>query len=129
MQDPAEVVSTGGARAQSGMVELLHALQAVRDGDFTVRLPGDREGVFGKICDTFNDIVATNARMADQLETVGQVVGREGRTRSRVRLGVSHGAWGDMENSVNALIDDLLWPTNEVTRTIEAVAQARAGRG
>src|SRR5207302_1480566 len=31
--------------------------------------------------------------------------------------------WGGMENSVNSLIDDLLWPTAEVTRSIEAVAQ------
>ncbi len=28
-----------------------------------------------------------------------------------------------MENSVNTLIDDLLWPTTEVTRAIAAVAQ------
>ena len=61
--------------------------------------------------------------MAQQLEHVGQVVGKEGRTRQRVRLGLAAGAWGEMENSVNSLIDDLLWPTTEVTRTIEAVAQ------
>ena len=28
-----------------------------------------------------------------------------------------------METSINQLIDDLLWPTTEVTRTIRAVAQ------
>jgi hypothetical protein len=28
-----------------------------------------------------------------------------------------------MESSVNTLIDDLLWPTTEVTRTISAVAK------
>ena len=33
------------------------------------------------------------------------------------------GAWGAMEHSVNTLIDDLLWPTTEVTRTIAAVAK------
>jgi len=33
------------------------------------------------------------------------------------------GAWGAMEASVNTLIDDLLWPTAEVTRTISAVAK------
>ncbi|WP_244540655.1 HAMP domain-containing protein [Hyphomicrobium sp. CS1BSMeth3] len=86
-------------------------------------MPGDQAGLFGKICDTLNDIVAANARMAHELETVGQVVGKDGRTRRRMRLGVASGAWGEMENSVNALIDDLLWPTGEVTRTIEAVAQ------
>ncbi len=107
----------------TGLTELLHVLQAMRVGDFSVRMAGDRIGIMGKIADTFNDIVATNQRMAKQLERVGQVVGREGRTRQRVRLGLSDGAWGEMESSVNSLIDDLLWPTTEVTRAIAAVAQ------
>ena len=77
----------------------------------------------GKVADTFNDIVAANQRMARQLERVGQVVGRDGKTRQRVRFGLSEGAWGEMESSVNSLIDDLLWPTTEVTRAIAAVAQ------
>ena len=51
------------------------------------------------------------------------MVGREGKTRQRVRFGLSEGAWGEMESSVNTLIDDLLWPTTEVTRAIAAVAQ------
>ena len=102
---------------------LLHALQAMRRGDFSVRLPGDQTGLSGKIADTFNEIVAANERMAHQLEEVGHVVGREGRTRRRVRFGLSDGAWGDMEISVNTLIDDLLWPTTAVTHAIAAVAQ------
>jgi HAMP domain-containing protein/CheY-like chemotaxis protein/signal transduction histidine kinase len=106
-----------------GLTELLHALQTMRVGDFSVRMAGDRVGILGKIADTFNEIVATNQRMAKQLERVGQVVGREGRTRQRVRVGLSDGAWGEMEASVNSLIDDLLWPTTEVTRAIAAVAQ------
>ncbi len=106
-----------------GLADLLHALQAMRVGDFSVRMAGDRVGIIGKIADTFNEIVATNQRMAKQLERVGQVVGREGRTRQRVRFGFSDGAWGEMEASVNSLIDDLLWPTTEVTRAIAAVAQ------
>src|SRR5689334_23192665 len=56
---------------------LLIALQAMRAGDFTVRLPGNRTDLAGKIADTFNDIVAANQRMAQQLELVGQAVGRE----------------------------------------------------
>jgi HAMP domain-containing protein/CheY-like chemotaxis protein/signal transduction histidine kinase len=102
---------------------LLYALQAMRVGDFSVRMAGNQLGIEGKIADTFNEIVAANERMAKQLEQVGQVVGREGKTRQRVRLGTSGGAWGEMESSVNTLIDDLLWPTREVTRVIGAVAQ------
>src|SRR5216110_2282041 len=103
--------------------DLLHALQAMRSGDFSVRMTGDHLGIEGKIADTFNEIVAANQRMAQQLEHVGQVVGREGKTRQRVRFSLSSGSWADMENSVNTLIDDLLWPTREVTRAVAAVAQ------
>jgi HAMP domain-containing protein len=113
----------GGAPSADELHELLHALQAVRVGDFSVRLPGHRVGLIGKIADTFNDIVAANQRMAQQLEKVGQSVGREGKTRQRVRLAGLSGAWAEMESSVNTLIDDLLWPTTEVTRAIAAVAQ------
>jgi HAMP domain-containing protein/CheY-like chemotaxis protein/signal transduction histidine kinase len=120
MAQSAENGLNGDAR---GLAELLHALQSMRVGDFSVRMAGDRVGIMGKIADTFNEIVATNERMASQLERVGQVVGREGKTRQRVRFGQTDGAWGEMESSVNSLIDDLLWPTTEVTRAIAAVAQ------
>ncbi|WP_456685436.1 HAMP domain-containing protein [Bradyrhizobium sp. P5_C11_2] len=103
--------------------ELLLALQAMRSGDFSVRMSGDYLGIDGKIADTFNEIIAANQRMAQQLELVGQVVGREGKTRQRVKFGLASGSWADMEGSVNTLIDDLLWPTREVTRAVAAVAQ------
>ncbi|HXB78423.1 MAG TPA: HAMP domain-containing protein [Bradyrhizobium sp.] len=103
--------------------ELLQALQAMRSGDFSVRMTGNHLGIDGKIADTFNEIVAANQRMAQQLERVGQVVGREGKTRQRLKFGLASGSWADMENSVNTLIDDLLWPTREVTRAVAAVAQ------
>jgi CheY-like chemotaxis protein/signal transduction histidine kinase/HAMP domain-containing protein len=103
--------------------ELLVALQAVRDGDFSVRLPGDRVGIAGKVADTFNQIVAANDRMASELERVGQLVGKAGKVRNRVRFGRRHGAWSEMEGTVNTLIDDLLRPTREVTGAIAAVAQ------
>ncbi|MBS0270036.1 MAG: hypothetical protein JSS54_13800, partial [Proteobacteria bacterium] len=113
-------ISTG---PNSILFEMLQTLQAVKAGDFSVRMRGDWDGLPGKIADTINDIIITNQRMADQLQRVGQVVGKEGLTNQRVTLGLAHGAWGEMEQSVNALIDDLLQPTTEVTRTIEAVAQ------
>src|ERR1043165_4257349 len=111
------------ALSQLAMEELLEALLAMQAGGFSVRLPASRTGITGKIADTFNEIVSTNQRMAQQLERVGEVVGKEGKTRQRVRLGSNRGAWGEMEASVNTLIDDLLWPTAEVTRVIAAVAK------
>src|SRR5262245_19444145 len=95
----------------------------MRRGDFTAQLPGDWTGVDGKIADAFNDIVAANQTMARELKRVGQVVGKEGKTRERTRFELPTGAWGEMEVSINTLIDDLLRPTTEVTGAIAAVAK------
>jgi HAMP domain-containing protein/CheY-like chemotaxis protein/signal transduction histidine kinase len=115
----------GGSKpdAELDLKKLLRALQAVRDGDFTVRLASDQTGIAGKVADTFNEIVASNQRVARELERAGQLVGKEGKTRHRVTMDRRSGAWGAMESSMNTLIDDLLWPTTEVTRAITAVAK------
>jgi HAMP domain-containing protein/CheY-like chemotaxis protein/signal transduction histidine kinase len=112
-----------GPNGRAVLHDLLEALQAMRAGDFAIRMPAGADGIEGKIADTFNEIVAANQVLARQLEAVGQVVGREGRTRKRLKLGFSYGAWGDMETSINTLIDDLVWPTTEVSRALAAVAQ------
>jgi HAMP domain-containing protein/CheY-like chemotaxis protein/signal transduction histidine kinase len=109
--------------ASADLSVLLAGLQTMRDGNFSVRLPGSWTGLTGKIADTFNDIVAANEQMAQELKRIGQVVGKEGRTRERMRFHESRGAWGEMEVSVNTLVEDLLRPTAEVTRAIAAVAQ------
>ena len=115
--------ATANAAANIAMEEFLQGLRAMQAGDFSARLPANQTGLAAKIADTFNEIIATNERMAEQLERVGEVVGKQGKTRQRVKLGLSNGAWGEMEASVNTLIDDLLWPTAEVTRAISAVAK------
>src|ERR1700740_2986285 len=113
----------GTELAATNMSVILASLQTMRAGDFSVRLPGNWTGLAGKIADTFNDIVAANQQMAKELKRVGQVVGKEGRTRERMRFHLPKAAWGEMEVSVNTLIDDLLRPTTEVTRAIAGVAQ------
>jgi HAMP domain-containing protein/CheY-like chemotaxis protein/signal transduction histidine kinase len=103
--------------------ELLAAMQRLRAGDFSARMGAQSSSALGRIADHFNDIASANERMAQQLQLVGQSVGRDGQIRQRVKLDQPLGAWGEMEGSINGLIDDLLWPTTEVTRAIEAVAQ------
>ena len=118
--------------AQPGSNDLcviLGGLQSMRDGDFSVRLPGTWIGLEGKIADTFNSIVAANQQMAQELKRVGQVVGKEGRTRERARFDESKGAWGEMEVSINTLVEDMLRPTEGVTRAIAAVAQGNLRQG
>ena len=69
--------------AEPGSADLsmiLASLHAVRNGDFSVRLPGSWTGLPGKIADSFNEIVSANQQMARELKRIGQTVGKEGRT-------------------------------------------------
>src|SRR5258708_40114823 len=72
--------------ASADLSAILASLQTMRSGDFSVRLPGSWTGLAGKIADTFNDIVAVNKHMARELKRVGQVAGKEGKTRERARM-------------------------------------------
>jgi HAMP domain-containing protein/CheY-like chemotaxis protein/signal transduction histidine kinase len=103
--------------------QLLDALNAIRAGDFSLRLPSDWSGLHGKLADACNDIAQANQRVAHELERIGQSVGKQGRTRVRASVGGRGGAWAGMEGSINTLIDDLLWPTERMTDAIAAVAK------
>ena len=102
---------------------ILAGMQRMRDGDFSVRLPGSWTGLPGKVADVFNEIVVANQQLSKELKRIGQAIGKEGKTRERTRFHETRGAWGEMEGSVNTLVEDLLRPTTEVTRAIGAVAQ------
>jgi methyl-accepting chemotaxis protein len=64
---------------------LLDALLALKRGDFTARLPSNWTGVAGKIADAFNDVIDTNHRMAEEVKRVSHAVGKQGKTRQRLR--------------------------------------------
>ncbi|MDZ8263822.1 HAMP domain-containing protein [Nostoc sp. ChiQUE01b] len=102
--------------------QLLRTLNAVKQGDFSARMPIDHTGVAGKIADTLNGIIDQNERMATELQRIGNVVGKEGKIADRASLGDVRGSWSDCVASVNTLITDLVQPTAETTRVIRSVA-------
>ncbi|HEX3904896.1 MAG TPA: HAMP domain-containing protein, partial [Polyangia bacterium] len=94
-----------------------------RDGDFSARMPSDVLGVEGKIADVFNGILAVSARRTAETVRVCRVVGKEGKLKERMRVPGAVGGWADDITALNTLIDDLVWPTTEVTRAVGAVAK------
>ncbi|HVI26119.1 MAG TPA: HAMP domain-containing protein, partial [Xanthomonadaceae bacterium] len=105
------------------LLQLLAAMQAARAGDFSTQLPAHWDGIAGKLAESFNDIVASNRRLANELARVGQKVGREGHTRQRIAPANRQGAWAEMEQSVNQLIDDLVRPVETMTEAMAGVAK------
>src|SRR6185503_14954878 len=95
--------------------QLLTALLGYRSGDFSVRLPSDWTGVAGKIADAFNEAVSFNQRLTAETSRVSHAVGKEGKLKQRVSVAGATGDWARKVESINTLIDDLVWPTTEVT--------------
>ena len=54
------------------MRQLLATLQAVKKGDFTVRMPSDQSGLPGKISDTLNDIIELNESMTREFGRINR---------------------------------------------------------
>src|SRR5580658_4818553 len=102
---------------------LVDVLKAVKQGDFGIRFPYEKEGVLGRVGELLNDIIGMNEHMTGELVRVGKVVGREGKMHERASVGPAKGAWAGGMSSVNQLISDLVAPTNEVARVITAVAR------
>ncbi|UUZ81036.1 HAMP domain-containing protein [Paenibacillus sp. P26] len=103
--------------------ELLNALIAFKKGDFTYRMPYDRTGIAGKVADTFNEIMDMQESLAAEIETVAKVVGKEGKLSRRFSHKNTGGAWEKIIDSMNGLVIDLIQPTSEMVRVINAVAQ------
>ena len=103
--------------------QLVEVLQAVKQGDFTVRFATNKEGILGRVGELLNDVIGMNEHLTGELVRVGKVVGQEGKMHERASVGPAKGAWADGMSSVNQLIADLVAPTNEVARVITAVAR------
>src|SRR3979490_3209742 len=102
--------------------ELLNALVAFKNGDFSVRLPADRTGVGGKIYDALNEIFQQNEQMTGEFGRISNAVGKEGRITQRAGS-TAKGGYAACVESVNSLITDLVQPSTEVARVIGAVAK------
>ena len=93
-----------------------------------MRMPADVTGLNGKIADAFNDIALVSERRARETSRVSYTVGKEGKLKQRMSVPGVAGGWADEVAAINTLIDDLVWPTTEVTRAVGAVAKGDLGQ-
>jgi HAMP domain-containing protein/signal transduction histidine kinase/CheY-like chemotaxis protein len=113
----------GGLTADERAIEqVIAALTAACEGDFSVRLRARRRDQVGELQVRVNELIELNARQARELKRISRVIGRDGRMTERASLGPVAGAWAENTDAVNALVDDLVRPTTEVARVIAAVA-------
>src|SRR5262245_33589567 len=117
-----DVASTPASTGAFG--QILACLSAAQEGNFSVRLPSDWTGAEGKVADVLNAMIAANEQFTKELRQVSTMVGKHGKTQRRIHFaGPWSRAYREMENSINSLIDDLVWPSREVIRTVGAIAK------
>src|SRR4051794_40783200 len=105
-------------------IELLKVLAEVKNGNFSVRMPIDKIGISGKICDTLNEIISLNEILVQELNLARNTIGKQGRMNHRVELPRSaKGSWSSGVDSINTLISDLVHPTIEIASVISSVAK------
>ena len=104
--------------------ELLKILLEVKEGNFSVRMPEDKLGISGKICDTLNGIIQLNEALVEELTKARNTIGLKGHLNHRVELPrFARGSWASGVDSINSLISDLVHPTIEIARVISSVAK------
>src|SRR6187399_317713 len=104
--------------------ELLRLLLEVKEGNFSVRMPGDKLGISGKICDTLNGIIQLNEALVEELTKARNTIGLKGHLNHRVELPrFAKGSWASGVESINSLISDLVHPTIEIAHVISSVAK------
>ena len=127
--------ATPGRAASNGTVEiskqdlqeLVDALRRARDGETDVRL-SPQSGAMGDVAKAFNQLAGRRVAITAELKRVSRVIGREGRMTERAHLRGAKGSWADSVQSVNTMIEDLVRPTIEVARVLDAVAEGDLSR-
>ncbi|MFL5895175.1 MAG: HAMP domain-containing protein, partial [Thermoleophilaceae bacterium] len=108
--------------SDDALEDLLEALIAAKKGDFSQRLSIRRKGILREIATNYNDLVEMNAQMVKELGRIRRVIGREGRMQERAAVPSAVGDWTTSVDAVNDLVDDLVRPTTEIARAMDAVA-------
>ncbi|MFE7773697.1 HAMP domain-containing protein [Streptomyces sp. NPDC057445] len=127
---PAEVRERAAADArppaelsEEGLRKLLAGLTAVRDGDFSARLPDDAGGIMGEIAGVYNGMVDQLSLVTSEVTRVAREVGAEGRLGGHARVKGVGGVWQELTTGVNTMADNLTSQVRSISQVASAVAR------
>jgi signal transduction histidine kinase/DNA-binding response OmpR family regulator/HAMP domain-containing protein len=119
---------TGDGSLEARLRQMLTKVISFRDGNFSVRLPSNWNGIEGQIAKAINQVISHEDRVSREVERLSRTVGREGRLTQRMSVPGAIGGWAAKVDCFNTLLDDLVRPTTEISRTIGAVTKGDLGQ-
>ncbi|MCB5164237.1 HAMP domain-containing protein [Streptomyces bambusae] len=101
---------------------LLDGLTAVRDGDFTIRLPEGQGGLLGEIGTVYNGMVEQLSLVTSEVTRVAREVGGQGLLGGHARVHRVSGIWQELATGVNTMADNLTSQVRSIAQVATAVA-------
>ncbi|MEU8413185.1 HAMP domain-containing protein [Amycolatopsis japonica] len=118
-----EAVRVGGAIDDQGLQRLLEGLKAVRDGDFSTRLPQVDDVLMDEMAVVFNGMVDQLALFTSEVTRVAREVGTDGKLGGQAAVPSVSGTWKDLTDSVNAMAGNLTGQVRDIAEVATAVAK------
>src|SRR5882757_10428869 len=112
-----------GSLDDGRLQQLLRGLKAVRDGDFSTRLPQVNDVLMDEMATVFNGMVDQLALFTSEVTRVAREVGTEGKLGGQAAVPGVSGTWKDLTDSVNAMAGNLTGQVRDIAEVATAVAQ------
>jgi len=117
-----------GSPGDSRLQRLLTGLTAVRNGDFSTRLPAADDPLMDEIAAVFNGMNEQLALVTSEVTRVAREVGTEGRLGGQAEVPGLAGTWKDLTDSVNSMAGNLTGQVRDVAQVATAVAKGDLGQ-
>ncbi|MGJ5672518.1 MAG: methyl-accepting chemotaxis protein [Nostochopsis sp.] len=101
---------------------LLTAMKAAINGDFSVRLPVENNGL-GEITSVFNEWVSLNQSFAKEVARMTSEIGVEGKLGSQVVVKGAKSSWQELLDNLNLMSSNLKEQIKSINEVTLAVAQ------
>ncbi|MUG95280.1 methyl-accepting chemotaxis protein [Scytonema sp. UIC 10036] len=101
---------------------LLEAMKAARDGDFSVRLPVENNGL-AEIASVFNEWVSLNQSFVSQVDRLASDIGTQGKFGSQVIVKGTKGSWKESLDNLNRMSSNLTEQIQSINEVTLAVAK------
>jgi HAMP domain-containing protein len=102
---------------------LLEALVAIKNGNFSSRLPTDWSGLNGKIANNINSIYDQLSVFSSEVTRVAREVGTEGILGGQAQVKDVSGTWKDLTDNVNNMANNLTTQVRNIAEVTTAVAK------
>jgi methyl-accepting chemotaxis protein len=116
------LISSQSFETEAHLQPVLQALKAAKNGDFTVRLPIENNGL-GEIAEVFNDFMSSNQKFATEVTRMAREVGTEGKLGSQANIEGTAGTWKELIENVNGISAILGGQIRNITGVAHAIAE------